>query len=134
MARGHSHHILFPRKLWRAQDPTKFLRENMWLQPPLDIDVHNELHRAVTIVPVPPYPMAVAIKKYFIPEQRFGVKNLELLAASVARYSNLPGTPRLEHSLGLLIVEAILGQRDFISEGLIVRTVKPSLPPPPYGS
>lgn len=118
--RGHDHHVLFPRKLWRAQDPTTKLREIKWLKPPLDIDVHNELHRDVPMVPAPSYTMAERINKNFVPVLFDYVASLDNLAIAIERTIEHPKLSLLERELGELMLTSIIGQRPYLVEGLIL--------------
>ena len=116
----HYHHLLFNRKMWKAQETTKTLRENRWLKPPLDTDYHNELHKEVPFVPVPSYTMAERIQKNFVPVLHDYIGSMDNLIKAVEITANHPKAHLLERELGELMLVSLLGQRPFVIEGLIL--------------
>ena len=116
----HSHHLCFPRAIWNSQEPTTKLRENRWLKIPLDTVVHGELHKNVSMVPVPGHAMADRIRRNFEPVVRDYIASHENLIRTIEEASGYYKTSSIERELGGLIVVALLEQKPFLVEGLIV--------------
>ena len=89
------------------------------LKPPLDAQVHTELHRQVSMVPVPHYLMAEYVLKNFMPVRDDYMASLEDLMFSFHESTKLARVGHIERQVGHLVVEALEAQRPFIQEGLI---------------
>lgn len=112
------HHILFSKRLWRAQDPTRDLRENQWLKPPLYDDEHSALHLVISSVPVPDWNMGDLILNRFEPVRGDYFKTVDKLLASIEGVAHNPRSDAVQRQLGELMVMAIDLQRPFVREGL----------------
>lgn len=117
----HFHHIIHPRRLHNAQDPTKKLRNEHWLIPPLEDDAHVELHKQVGIVAIPSYLLAVDILKNFEPHPGNYLKTIDRLVMAIERSVYNPKMDEIEQAIGNLMMRAIYQQRPFIEQGLIVQ-------------
>ena len=110
----NKHHVLFPRKMWDSQDPTKRLRQNPMLRVPID---DTELHASGLFVPVPPYAMAERIERLFVPVLSDYIGSLENFARAVEQSVRV-NSNCLERHLGDLIVASVLSQRPYIADQL----------------
>lgn len=113
------HHILHSKRQWRAQEPTRELRENQWLKPPLYDDAHDRLHRAVGVVPLPDHAFAESILNRFKPvygDYFASVDNLLFAIEGAAIGRHIDG---IQRELGHLMIQAIDLQKPFIKEGIV---------------
>lgn len=117
---GQEHHILFPKRLWMAQNPTRELRQNRWLKPRLDPETHNQLHRNVGIVAVYGYLMAERVNREFFPDFNNYVSSLDELCFAIQRAMNSPTMGELDRRVGALAIECIQEQRPYVKHGLIL--------------
>lgn len=122
--RMHFHHTLWPQRMWRSQEPTTKLREHRWLKVPLDIYTHDALHKNVSMVPVPGHAMAERISRNFMPVPHNYIASHDNLIQAVEEVAAHHKTNSLERQLGGLIVVALVEQRPFLVEGLIVQEEK----------
>ena len=113
------HHILFSRRLWRSQDPSLKLREQQWLKPLLDDEVHLALHKAVYGIPVPDWDMSQSILSHFEPSVGDYVRSLDNLLTAVENTKHDRHTNVIQRELGQVVLHSIELQRPFIIEGLI---------------
>lgn len=114
------HHVMFPKALHNAQNPSKEIRNNRWLIVPLDHEVHNELHRNIGIVPVMGWLMETRLAKDYYPHPGDYVKSVEGLAMDLENIVGCPNVPRLEKDLGILVVRSLYMQLPYIRQGLII--------------
>ena len=117
---GHQHHLMFPKKLHKAQEPTKYIREIRWLKPPLDEEVHNELHRNVSMVAVGGYLLSQRIAHNFVPKLYDYLGSLDNLAFAIEEAAHHHKTPEMERKIGEVMLEGVVAQRVYVVEGLIL--------------
>ena len=119
-----SNHILYPKALHNAQTPSKELRNNRWLIVPLEHEPHNELHRQIGIVPVMSWLMEGRVARDFYPHPGDYAKSVENLAKVVFEVTQQRNVSHLERELGLLVVESLELQLEYIepSSALITET------------
>lgn len=111
--RPHSHHLLFPRRLWEAQKPSKELRSRPELQFALPDDIHEALHRHIGLVPVLGYILSEELLTRYEPNdnQFRSVDNLLLAMNGLAlHYRQRP----IERDLLRLTETAVDLQRPYI--------------------
>lgn len=119
MEKYRHHHILFSKRLWRVQDPTRDLRETQWLKPPMYDEEHAALHEIVSSVPVPDWNMGQFILCHFEPVQGNYFKTVDNLLLSIESVARNPRSDSVQRTLGQLMVHAIDLQRPFVQEGLV---------------
>ena len=115
------HHVLFNKREWESRPQYKELRQNSGLIVPIDRDVHNELHRSVTQVPVLGYYGIMAVQKEFYR----GRTHLDTVDNLLFALESVEGHPRLsdlDKALASIALQAVEIQRPFIVEGLIENT------------
>jgi len=112
------HHVLYPKRIWRANKETQDIRSNTWLLPALDSDVHNDLHREVAAVPTPPFNMARFILKEFVPIKDDYVATVHSLMGTIEEAIHHPRVRTIEYQLGDLIIHSLEAQLPYIKEGL----------------
>lgn len=112
------HHVLFNKREWESRPQYKELRQNSGLIVPIDREVHNELHRNVTQVPVLGYYGIMAVQKEFYRGRTHldTVDNLLFALESVERHPRLSD---LDKALAGIALQAVEIQRPFIAKGLI---------------
>jgi hypothetical protein len=124
MPRLHSvnkHHLLFDRAAWRSSDVRVDLRENRWLIPPIDVETHQELHKAVAVVPALDFYTAARVRRDFEAEPGQFMQNMDLLQLAIEDALKHPRSSGLQRDLGALTIQAIELQKPFIEEGLVWR-------------
>lgn len=112
------HHVLFNKREWESRPQYRYLRQDSGLIIPIDRDIHNELHRSVTQVPVLGYYGIMAVQKEFYRGRTYldTVDNLLFALKSVEVHPRLSD---IEKSLASIALHAVEIQRPFIAEGLI---------------
>lgn len=111
------HHVLFNKREWESRPQYKELRENSGLIVPIDRDIHNELHRSITQVPVLGYYGIMAVHKEFY-RGRTHLQTIDNLMFSLERAQEHPRLSEIEKGLAGLALQAIELQRPFIIEGI----------------
>lgn len=114
------HHILNPQAMWRVWPVLKSLRENHWLIPPIDGEIHGMLHDAVSGVPPLTYHVARAALSDFVPVRDDYVGSLDSLITSIDKAARGPRIDHIQRSIAGLSVHALELQRPFIAEGLVI--------------
>jgi hypothetical protein len=109
------HHIMFSKAVHNSQTSSKTIRNNRWLIVPLKPNVHGELHRNVGIVPVMSWQAEARVARDFYPVAGNYVKTVEALARVVHDTTQQPNISHLEQALGLLVIEALELQLEYIS-------------------
>lgn len=112
------HHVLHHARDWLTRKPAEALRENEWLIPPLDRDVHEDLHRAVPAVPLLGYHALVRTANDFTPHPGDYLRSMDEFIKSVDRAIHHRLTKPLEAELGMLTMRAVELQKPFIKMGL----------------
>ena len=112
------HHVLFNKREWESRPQYKELRQNSGLIIPIDRDVHNELHRSVSQVPVLGYYGILAVQKEFY-RGRTHLDTLDNLMFALERASEHGRLSDLDKGLASIALQAVDIQRPFIVEGLI---------------
>lgn len=120
MARSHKHHTLFYRAEWTARPDAQKVRQNRWLIPPLDLEVHDELHAKVPYVPsLGRYAMAL-IRRDFEPIHGDYVNSVYSLITTMDDVSKMPQTSRLETEAMHVAAHALEMQIPYIKQGLVL--------------
>ena len=118
MAEWNRHHIHFPQRVHEAQIHTKKIRENTWLMPLIRYDVHQELHRSISMVPPLDRFTASYVYKDFIPVRDNFLKSIDALLFSTKAGLAHPKTTELEKRNGENYMFAIEQQIPFIKDGI----------------
>ena len=119
MTKPNGHHVLFPKALHNVQEPTKQLRRNQWLIPPVEYEPHERLHRAVGIVAVMDYITANKVLKLYEPYPGDYIRSIEMLMFTMEAVAKSPRVPAIETGIVELAIAGIDAQLPFIREGLI---------------
>ena len=117
----NNHHTQFSRASHEAMPNTARLREDRRLIVPLDIEIHDELHRNVAAVPTIPHYIAGRALSLF---REFGdaghpLENLENYMRSIEEAKKHPRTSELERRMADLTIFAIDLQRPYIKAGYV---------------
>lgn len=112
------HHILFERQLWQARPETRRLRGMGSLMVRLDDEVHSELHKVVTTIPVPNVYVVRYMLDNYVPTGCV-MDNVDHLSSVVEDASKNPHARGLEIEHGQLIVACLQAQKPFIREGMV---------------
>lgn len=115
------HHVLFNKREWESRPQYRELRQNSGLIIPIDRDVHNELHRSVTQVPVLGYYGIMSVHKEFY-RGRTHLDTLDNLLFALEKVEDSPRLSDLDKALAGIALQAVEIQRPFIVEGLIEET------------
>lgn len=117
---GHRHHTLFYKAEWSARPDAKYVRQERWLIPPLDVDAHDELHRSVQYVPTLGKHMMALVKRDYIPLKGDYIGSLEELMFTLDEVSRDHRVTELEAAVGQLTIQALEQQLPYIRDGLIL--------------
>ena len=120
MEKHRSHHLLFPKRLWRAQKPTRELSGQFWLKVPLYDDAHAELHANVSSVPVPDWNIGEIILRQIEPVVGDYFKSVDNLLQTIDRVSQNHRSDPVQRNLGQLMIMAIDLQRPYVVDGLVI--------------
>lgn len=112
------HHVLFNKREWESRPQYRELRKNPGLMVPMDRDVHNELHRSVTQVPVLGYYGILAVQKEFY-RARTHLDTVDNLLFALESVEGHPRLSDLDKAIAGIALQAVEAQRPFIAEGLI---------------
>ncbi len=115
------HHVLFNKREWESRPQYKQLRENPGLIVPIDRDVHNELHRTVTQVPILGYYAVMAVQKEFY-RGRTHLETIDNLLFALESVEDHPRLSDLDKSLANIALQAVDLQKPFIVEGYLGKT------------
>ena len=114
------HHVLFSRRTQESQEPTKCLRRNYWLMPPMEDEPHVALHQAISTVPVLDPHTAMRVHKTFEPVHEDYIATVYKLVRTIDEAIRHPRCTDLERGLGNLAMMALEMQVPFIKEGLVL--------------
>ena len=120
MAAPENHHVLWPSRLHRAQKPSKILRENQWLKPPMHEDIHESLHRHIAMVAVPSYFMAMKINQNFEPVEGNYIRTVDRLLFAIDDMKNDYRINSIERHIAEVMLIGVDSQIMYIKEGLWV--------------
>lgn len=109
------HHILYSRRLWNAQAPTKYLRNHISLRPMIPTDDHRDLHKVTSIVPPPDHFMADRIQRFYNPSDT-PLKSVANLLFAIEEATASPKASEFEVALGQIILATIEMQVPFLEE------------------
>jgi len=112
------HHVLFNRREWESRPQYKELRSNAGLIIPIDRDVHNELHRSVSQVPVLGFYAIMAVQKEFY-RGRTHLDTVDNLLYALEKTSEHSRLSEIDRGLASLALQAVEIQKPFIVEGYI---------------
>lgn len=115
------HHVLFNKREWESRPQYRELRQNSGLIIPIDRDVHNELHRNVSQVPILGYYGILAVQREFYCG-RTHLDTVDNLLFALEKASNNDRLSGLDKSLASIALQAVDLQRPFILDGLIEDT------------
>lgn len=114
------HHVNSFKKQWLSQEPTRRLRDEHWLQPPLYDPPHMELHRQNPGgVPVPGDVMARQILRKLIVAPGDYVGTVDRYIRAIDEVCHQRSTDPIQRGIGELMMQAVELQRPFIKEGLV---------------
>lgn len=117
MSRGH--HVLFEAKLWQAHDVNKQLRNKPGLIIPIRHDVHDELHKEVACMPVPPYRQGQAVLAVYRDNPDDHLRSVYNLMNAFQEAIGHPRVRDAERNIGQLAIHVLETQLPFIREGLL---------------
>jgi len=112
------HHVLFNKREWESRPQYKELRENPGLIVPIDRDVHNEIHRNVSQVPILGYYGILAVNREFY-RGRTHLDTVDNLLFALEKTSEYERLSDIDRSLASIALQAVEIQRPFIIEGLV---------------
>jgi hypothetical protein len=112
------HHLNFTKNQWQSQEPTRAIRHNQWLKPPLQDEAHDYIHRFVGFVALPTHYMAEQILSKFEPEPGNYLKSIDNYLFAIDDTRRSYGISTMERQLGDLMIKGIDLQRGWIKEGL----------------
>lgn len=112
-------HVLFTRRTWESQQDTKKLRGNRWLIVPIDPDVHDEKHEAVSTVPLLDHFTARRVRAIFEPVPNDYIASVESLLFAIEEATLSPKAQEVERRLGELTIFAVEIQLPYLRKGLI---------------
>lgn len=116
---AHGHHVLFTRAAWSSSDVGKDLRQNRWLIPPITVESHQELHKAIEMVPVmDPITMA-RVRRSYEPMPGQFLESMVRLVMATDEAINHPKASEFQKQLGELAIYAVELQMPIIKEGLV---------------
>jgi hypothetical protein len=115
------HHVLFDRAAWRSSDVRRDLREDRWLIPPITRDAHQELHKAVAIVPALDWNTLARVRRDFESTPGDFIRSIGDFCISLEESLRHPRETELQRALGELTIQALEEQIPFIEEGLMWR-------------
>lgn len=110
------HHILFDRVSWTASKVRSSLRNNQWLVPPITRETHENIHRAIEIVPTLDHHTLTRVQREFEPVPGDYVASAENLCEAIDLATLNRQASKLQRELGGLAVYAIEIQLPFIRE------------------
>ncbi len=115
----NKHHGNFPRNQHDSMTTSRIIRADSRLIFPIEADVHNELHRNVSLVPVLSHYVGMRAYSLFKQEGDLGdpIKNIENWQRSIEEAIKHPRADILEQHIGLLAVHAYDLQKPYIQEG-----------------
>lgn len=111
------HHLLFTRKTWESQEPTRRIRNNPWLIAPLNSDWH--IHNEIKTVPLLDHHTAKTVERYYVPIQDDYIGSVFSLMRCIDKAIRTPLTGQVERSLGELTMHALELQVPFLKDELI---------------
>lgn len=117
----NQHHILFDRAAWRSSEVRRDLRENRWLIPPLKLEGHQLLHKAVSVVPVLDYRVAFRTRDNFESEPGNFIRSIGNFMLSLEDALRHPRVDELQRSLGELTLAAVEQEIPFVEEYCVWR-------------
>lgn len=100
-------------------EDTKRLRENRWLIVPIDMDVHDEKHDAISTVPLLDHFTARRVRATFEPTVNDHLGSVVALMFSIEEALKHPKSTELQKRLGELTVHALDIQLPYLRRGLI---------------
>lgn len=117
--RSNNHHILFHRKQQEATPDNYHLRcKALGLMALIDIDAHDDLHRAVPGVPPLDIYTAQRVRRLYVPTSN-PLEGIENYMRAVEQAMSSPKTHTIERQVASLAIHAVDLQRPFIKGGLI---------------
>lgn len=116
----NGHHVKFPRVIHESQEPSRAIRQVRWLIPPIEKGVHQELHRAIGMIPVLGFIFEQRVQRLYEPTEGDYVKSLYGLINTYDKWVvRDPRTPKLEQDIGELVCHSLELQIPFIKHGLV---------------
>ena len=107
MSKTNGHHIQFPKVLHTAQEASKKIRQNTWLIPPLDVDIHEALHKSIPLVPAMGYLITNRVLRDYEPYPGDYVKSLNRLIIVTHEVTQAVNVSKIEKELGLVVIESL---------------------------
>lgn len=117
--RTNNHHVLFPRKIHRAWDEGKIVREQKGLIPELDLDTHDALHKEVAVVPLLGYYALRRVANTYVSTPHDPIRSMYDYMRCVEQSVTHPRSTQLERDLADLTVRAVELQIPFVREGWV---------------
>lgn len=119
------HHALFNRTAWNSNVHAKALRDNPLLIVPLDVDTHQDLHEAVSYVPLlSPHIARAALYNF----QDFGSTDNPIVAtgnlqSSIEGAAKHPRADYIEREVARCAVHALELQKPYLNNHRVRRYV-----------
>lgn len=107
------HHILFPEKCWEVYPAGRVLRQQPSLITKIDMDLHQEIHATVPLVPVLGFHALRRTMFDYEPKEN-AVSSVDGLMMTIHEALKHPRTHPIERELGDLTLWALEMQRDML--------------------
>lgn len=115
------HHVLFNKREWESRPQYKELRQNAGLIVPIDRDIHNEIHRNVSQVPILGYYGIMAVHREFF-RGRTHLDTVDNLLFAIEKAAEYPRLSELDRNLARIALQAVEIQKPLIIEGYMGKT------------
>jgi len=116
--RRDAHHTLHDRVSWSARPQAEYIRKNSsMIAHDIARTAHNLLHRMTEQVPVP----GICTLQYVanrLPSGLDVISGIDTYSSLVEQSLKNPKTKPIERQIGMLSIEAIQAQKDYIIDGL----------------
>lgn len=116
------HHILYEKHVWSSLPPSKQLRQTPELIPRIPRDLHNELHRMTSPVPLLGRTALMRTVRVFETVPGDTLKTMDNLALAMEESSKSPRASRIERQLANIAIESLMEQRPILQGNIISPT------------
>ena len=113
-------HALYPEKVHESTRFTRLLRRNPSLIIPMDGQVHEAKHQAISTIPLLDRFTAQRVHSSFEPNPNDHIESVYKYMRAIEEAIKRPNTQDIERSLGLLAVHAMELQLPFFKEGIVL--------------
>lgn len=111
------HHVLYNAREWECRPQYKEVRTNSGLIIPMDREVHNELHRNTSAVPVIGYHAIQLVRKNF-EQGDTHLETVDNLLSSLDHVEKSTKLSKTERALAAIALECVEDQVPYIKEGI----------------